>query len=91
MPVSEPPGAPPRDSPPRTVSPPRSRATRHARLFKPDYEAEAAAALRRSYVGPGLYFLAILAAQIAVPISIGIQIVVPLLFFLPVHQSTGHR
>lgn len=66
-------------------------ATRHARLFKPDYEAEAAAALRRSYVGPGLYFLAILAAQIAVPISIGIQIVVPLLFFLPVHQSTSHR
>jgi hypothetical protein len=64
-------------------------ATRHARLFRPDHEAEAAAALRRSYVGPALYFLAILAAQVAVPISIGIQIAVPLLFFVPVRQGTG--
>jgi Endosomal/lysosomal potassium channel TMEM175 len=55
-------------------------------LLVPDIKT---AALRRSYAGPALYSRAILAAREAVPISIGIQVAVPLMFFLPVRQGAG--
>jgi len=64
-------------------------ATRHARLFRPEHAAQAQRAMRRSLLGPGLYFAAIVAAQWAVPVSIAIQVAVPLLFFLPVRPAVA--
>ena len=61
-------------------------ATRHAKLLRPEHASHDAAALRRSILGPALYFIAAVAAQIAVPVAVAIQIAVPLLFFLPVRD-----
>ncbi len=58
-------------------------ATQHAKLFRPEHAPHAAAALRRSVLGPALYLGAAFAAQIAVPVAVAILIAVPVLFFLP--------
>lgn len=63
-------------------------ATRHARLFRHEHVGSAHIAMRRSLLGPALYGAAVLAAQVAVPVSIAIQVAVPLLFFLPTHTKT---
>ena len=64
-------------------------ATRHARLFLPEHEAQAMLALRRSAIAPISYFVAIFAAQVSVPLSVAIQIAVPLLFFFPASLPQG--
>jgi uncharacterized membrane protein len=61
-------------------------ATRHAGLIKPQHNATAAVALRRSMVAPVIYAAAIGAAQVAVPAAIVLLIVVPVLFFFPVQS-----
>jgi uncharacterized membrane protein len=63
-------------------------ATRHAKLFAPDYVAPADTALRRTVIGPCLYFLAILAAQVSIATSVALMIAVPLTFFIP-QKDTG--
>ncbi len=64
-------------------------ATRHAKLFKPEYRALANASLRRSLLGPALYFAAMVAAQVSVPVSVALQLAVPVLFFLPARAPTA--
>jgi uncharacterized membrane protein len=64
-------------------------ATRHARLFRPEHVAQAHLAMRRSLLGPSLYFAAIVAARLAIPASIAIQVAVPLVFFLPVRPAVA--
>ena len=64
-------------------------ATRHARLFRPEHVAQAHLAMRRSLLGPSLYFATIVAARLAIPASIAIQVAVPLVFFLPVRPAVA--
>lgn len=66
-------------------------AMRHAKLFRPEYAVSSLHAMRRSLLGPGLYFLAIIMAQVAPPIAIALQIIVPLLFFLPSQAADAHQ
>ncbi len=62
-------------------------ATHHAKLIADHHRVAANLALQRSILAPSLYFCAILAAQVSIPLSIALQTAVPLIFFLPPRQS----
>jgi uncharacterized membrane protein len=66
-------------------------ATRHAKLFAADQSALAVRALRRSFLGPFGYFLAIVAAPFSIGASVALMIGVPLLFFIPMRQPADEQ
>jgi hypothetical protein len=58
-------------------------ATHHAKLMAPHLSHQAGPAMRRSLLAPIGYFLAILAAQLSMPLSVALMVAVPVIFFLP--------
>ena len=62
-------------------------ATHHAKLMVPHLSHQAGPALRRSLLGPIGYLLAILAAQLSIPLSTALMIAVPIIFFMPQRRT----
>ena len=62
-------------------------ATHHAKLMAPHLSQQAGPALRRSLLGPIGYLLAILAAQLSIPLSTALMIAVPIIFFMPQRRT----
>jgi uncharacterized membrane protein len=66
-------------------------ATAYPGLYEEQHLPRARAALKRSMVGPALYLIGFMSAFVSPFPAIAVQVIVPILFFLPGATFVGHQ